>query len=70
MLLLPSFHSPQVVIPSEKEKFIPNLQPFPRMAMDEEHEIEIDMLQDVKQVPCPYMASYMMASYEHAHVRF
>jgi hypothetical protein len=40
------------------------------MTMDEEHEVEIDMLQDVVQVSCPYMASYMMANYGHAHVRF
>jgi hypothetical protein len=50
MLVLPSFHSPLVVIPSEKKKLIPNSQPFLGMAMDEEHEVEIDLLQDVAQV--------------------
>jgi hypothetical protein len=50
MLVLPSFHSSIVVIPSEKENFIPNLQPFLGMAMGEEHEVEIDMIQDVARV--------------------
>lgn len=49
MLVLRSFHSPLVVIPFEKEKFIPNSQPFLGMAMDEEHEVEIDVIQDVSQ---------------------